>query len=481
MDNKDTKGISINKNENFSDWYTELIQKSELGDYTDVSGCIVFRPRSYSIWEKIMDLVNQRIKKLGVKNVYFPLFIPEKFLLKESDHVKGFSPEVAWVTQAGDTKLKERLAVRPTSETIMYPSFSKWIRSYRDLPLKINQWSNVVRWEFKHPVPFFRTREFLFNEGHTVFATKKEAEEEGPKIIAMYKEILEDHMAIPSFFGKKTEKEKFAGAEYTLTLETYLPNGRAIQGPDFHHDGQIFSKAFDIKFLDENGKEQYVYQNTWAISTRMLGIMFALHSDDKGLVLPPKLVDEKIGIVPIIFEDSKKKVLAKAQEIKKMLNNYGAFIDDREDYSPGWKFSEMELKGIPIRIEIGPKDLTKKQVIVVKRNTSQKKEVKISQLKKVIPQLLDEIQKELYKSAEKLMKDNIVSANSFKDVLKLINNNKIVLAPLCSNIECEDNLKDKTGGAKVLNIPPEQSNLKGKKCIICNKDANYIAYIGKSY
>lgn len=480
MSNKENKGITVKKKENFSDWYTELIQKAELGDYTEVSGCMILRPRSYAIWEKVMGLVDERLKKLGIKNVYFPLFIPEKFLTKESAHVKGFNPEVAWVTQVGDTVLKERLAIRPTSETIMYPSFSKWIHSYRDLPLKTSQWNNVVRWEFKHPVPFFRTREFLWNEGHTVFATKKEAEDEGQKIIAIYKDVLENYMAIPSFFGKKTEKEKFAGAEYTLTLETYLPNGRAIQGPDFHHDGQIFSKAFNIKFLDENSKEQYAYQNTWAISTRMLGVMFALHSDDKGLVLPPKLVDEKIGIIPILFEDSKKKVLAQAQNIKKMLSNYGAFIDDREEYSPGWKFSEMELKGTPLRIEIGPKDLAKKQVIVIKRNNLQKKAIKISQLKKIIPKLLDKIQKELYQTAEKLMKDNMASANNFKDTLKLINNNKIVLAPMCSNTNCEDNLKDKTG-AKVLNIPLQQPNLKGKKCIICNKEANYIAYIGKSY
>jgi prolyl-tRNA synthetase len=480
MNNKDTKGITIKKNENFSDWYTELIQKSELADYTDVSGCIVFRPKSYAIWEKIVSLVDQRIKKLGVKNVYFPLFIPEKYLSKESTHLKGFNPEVAWVTQAGNTELKERLAVRPTSETIMYPSFSKWIRSYNDLPLKTNQWNNVIRWEFKHPVPFFRTREFLWNEGHTVFATKKEAEKEGPKIIAAYKDVLDNYMAIPSIFGKKTEKEKFAGAEYTLTLEIYLPNGRAIQGPDFHHDGQNFSKVFDIKFLDENGKEQYAYQNTWAFTTRMLGVMFALHSDDKGLVLPPKLVDEKVGIIPILFEDSKKKVLAEAKKLKKILNNYGPFIDDRVDYSPGWKFSDMELKGTPIRIEIGPKDLTKKQVIVVKRNTLQKKAVKISQLKKVIPKLLDEIQNELYKKAEKLMKDNIVNSNNFKDTLKFINDKKIVLAPLCSSTECEDNLKDKTG-AKVLNILLQQQNIKDKKCIICNKQADYLAYIGKSY
>ncbi|MAG19982.1 proline--tRNA ligase [archaeon] len=480
MSKKDEKGISISKEKDFSKWYTELIQKADLADYTKVSGCIVFKPKSFAMWEKVMELVNQRIKKLNVKNVYFPLFIPEEYLSKEATHVEGFTPEVAWVTHAGKTKLNERLAIRPTSETIMYPSFSKWIRSYKDLPLKYNQWSNVVRWEFNNPVPFFRTREFLFNEGHTVFATQKEAEAEGPKIIDIYKDILENYMALPNFFGKKTEREKFAGAEYTWSLECYLPNGKAIQGPDFHHDGQIFAKAYDIKFIDKDEKEKYVWQNTWAISTRMLGVMFAMHSDDKGLILPPKMADEKIGIIPILFEDSKKKVLAEAKKIKKILNKYGVFIDDREEYTPGWKFNEIEMSGTPLRIEIGPRDLLKKEVVVVKRNTSKKYTIKISQLTKEIPKLLDEMQNELYEKAEKLLKSNIVKTDNYKDIIKLIKNKKLILAPMCINEECEDQLKDKTT-AKVINIPLEQPSLENKKCIICNKQADYIGYIGKSY
>ncbi|MBW2984422.1 proline--tRNA ligase, partial [Candidatus Woesearchaeota archaeon] len=276
-------GITAKK-ENFSEWYTQVIQKADLADYSDVSGCIVFKPNSYAIWERIVAEVDKRIKKLGVKNAYFPLFIPEKFLKKEQAHVKGFSPEVAWVTQAGGSKLDERLAVRPTSETIMYDSYSKWIRSWKDLPLRLNQWNNVVRWEFKHPVPFLRTREFLWNEGHTAFATKQEAEKEIQDIINMYKEVLEKYLALPGIIGKKTEKEKFAGAEYTVSIELLMPNGRAIQGPDAHSDGQNFAKAFNISFLDQNEKKQYVWQNTWAITTRMLGIMIAIHGDDKGAV-----------------------------------------------------------------------------------------------------------------------------------------------------------------------------------------------------
>jgi len=477
---KKTIGITTSKKENFSKWYTELVQKADLADYTDVSGCIVFKPKAFAIWEKVTELVNNKIKKMKVKNVYFPLFIPEKHLKKEAEFIKGFSPEVAWVTHAGNTKLDERLAIRPTSEAIMYPSFSKWIRSYKDLPLKLNQWSNVVRWEFKNATPFLRTREFIFNEGHTVFATKKEAEAEGPKIIKMYKEILEDYMALPNFFGKKTEKEKFAGAEYTWSLECYLPNGKAIQGPDFHHDGQNFAKAYNIKFIDKDEKEKYVYQNTWAISTRMLGVMFAIHSDDKGLILPPKLAEEKIGIVPILFEDSKKKVLKEANKIKTMLNKYGTFIDDREEYTPGWKFNEMEIKGIPLRIEIGPRDLIKKEVIIVKRNTGEKTTIKISQLKDIIPKLLDEIQNELYEKAEKLLKSNITKTENYKELIKLINNKKLILAPMCLNEKCETQLKDKTT-AKIINIPFEQPSLKNKKCIICKKQANYWGYVGKSY
>ena len=315
---KDTKGLTAEKDE-FSEWFTQIMLKADLADYTDVSGCIVFRPTAYEIWERIKYETDKRFKKLGIQNCYFPLFIPEKSLNKEKEHVKGFSPEVAWVTHAGDTKLNERLAIRPTSETIMYESYSKWIRSWRDLPLKLNQWNNVVRWEFKHPVPFLRTREFLWNEGHTAYATRKEAEAEGKDIIKIYSEICEEFLALPFLVGRKSDKEKFAGAEYTISMEFFMPNGKAIQGPDFHFDGQNFAKAYNIKFLNKEGKEEYVWQNTFAITTRMLGIMFAVHSDSKGLILPPRIAPNKVVIVPILFDDSKEKILKAAKEIKKIL------------------------------------------------------------------------------------------------------------------------------------------------------------------
>jgi prolyl-tRNA synthetase len=478
--NKSQEGLTVKKEENFSEWYTQLITKAELADYTSVSGCIVFRPTSWQIWEKIRDEVDKRLKKMGVKNVYFPLFIPESLLKKEQEHVKGFAPEVAWVTHAGNTKLQERLAVRPTSEAIMYESYSKWIRSWRDLPLKYNQWSNVVRWEFNNPIPFFRTREFIFNEGHTAFATKKEAEEEADKIIGMYKEILENYMAIPGIIGKKTDKEKFAGAEYTMTIENYLPNKKAIQGPDFHHDGQNFAKAYDIKFKDKNGKEDYVWQNTWAISTRMLGVMFALHSDDNGLVLPPKIAYNKIVIIPIGFEKDEK-VMKKAKEIEKQFSKYEPILDDRLEVTPGYKFHEWELKGIPLRIEIGPKDLEKNQVTIISRDNLNKQEVKIKYLDKFVEKELDNIQERLLNNANKLLQSALDKAENLKDALKKIKDQKLVLVPLKNSEKVEDILKEKTNGAKTLNIPLTQPSIKGKKCIISGEQADYWVYVGKSY
>lgn len=478
---KDAKGITAGKDE-FSEWFTQLMIKADLADYAKVSGCIVFKPTSWAIWEKIVGLVNERLKKIGVKNVYFPMFIPESLLVREKEHLKGFTPEVAWVTEAGNTKLSERLAVRPTSEAIMYDSFSKWIRSWRDLPLRYNQWSNVVRWEFKHPTPFLRTREFVFNEGHTVFATKAEAESEKEQIIGMYKDVCENYLALPSLIGRKTDKEKFAGADYTISMEFYMPNGKTAQGPDFHHDGQNFSKAYDIRFSDKDGKEQFAWQNTWAISTRMLGVMFAVHSDSKGLIMPPKVAPNKVVIVPICFDDSKEKVLKKANEINNSLSEYDSLLDDREEYNPGFKFNEWELKGIPIRIEIGPKDLEKESVVLVRRDNGKKESVKIKGLSKKVGEVLEDIQKCLLERAGKLLNGAIVQASSLNELKKFVADKKISLIPLCGKAECEDVLKSETNGAKVLNIPEKQPSGVGKtNCVICGKKAEYFGYVAKSY
>ncbi|MBI2631833.1 proline--tRNA ligase [Candidatus Pacearchaeota archaeon] len=476
---KDVKGITAEKDE-FSEYFTELMIKADLVDYTNVSGCIAFKPVAYSIWEKIKEEVDKRFKEIGIKNVYFPLFIPEKTLMKEAEHFEGFTPEVAWVTRVGDKELNEKLAIRPTSETIMYESYAKWIRSWRDLPLLYNQWNNVVRWEFKNPVPFLRTREFLWNEGHTVYSRKKEAEEERDKILGIYKEVCEKYLAIPSLIGRKSKKETFAGAEYTYSMEFIMPNGKAIQGPDWHHDGQNFAKAYGIKFLNKDGKEEYAYQNTFAITTRILGIMFAIHSDDKGLILPPNIAPNKSVIVPIYFEDSKEKVLKACSVIAKMLKKYGVIFDDRVNYKPGFKFNEWEMKGIPLRIEIGPKEIEKKEVIIIRRDNNKKETVKIKDLKEKINEELEDIQNKLFDKAKKFLYGNFIECSSLNEVKKAIENKKIALAPLSKDEEIEDKLKFETGGAKVLNIPDEQPSVRGK-CIISGKDADYYAYIGKSY
>jgi len=475
------EGLNIRKEENFSEWYQQLILKTNLADYSSVSGCIILRPESYSLWERIVQECDKEFKKAGIKNCYFPLFIPEKSFEKEKDHVVGFTPEVAWVTHAGNTKLNERLAIRPTSEAIMYESYAKWIRSWRDLPLRYNQWNNVVRWEFNNPVPFFRTREFLWNEGHSVFANEKEAVEEGKQIIDIYTRVVGELMALPGILGRKTETEKFAGAVFSEKIHYLLPNGRVIEGPCFHHDGQNFAKAYGIKFLNEKGKEEYAWQNTYAISTRMLGTMLAVHSDNKGLVLPPRIAENKIVIVPIFFGDTKNKILKEAEKIKTNLKEFSPILDEREEFSPGRKFSEWELKGIPLRIEIGPKDLEKKQVIIVKRNDFKKIPIKITSLKKEIPKLLEQIQEELYKKAEIFLNSNAEKTESKSEAIKLIKDKKVVISPFCSSEKCESLIKEETNGAKALFLDPKKTSIKNKKCIMCNKDAKYWLYIGKTY
>jgi prolyl-tRNA synthetase len=480
MAKKEKKEIGITaEKDDFSEWFTQLMIKADLADYTDVSGCIVFKPASYEIWEKIKALCDERFKRIGVQNCYFPLFIPEKLFELEKEHVQGFSPEVAWVTEAGETKLAERLAVRPTSETIMYPSYAKWIRSWRNLPLKFNQWNNVVRWEFKHPVPFFRTREFLWNELHTCLATEKEAMEEGKQILDIYSDVCENYMALYGITGQKTDQEKFAGGVASWKIHYILQSGRVIEGPCFHYDGQNFSKVYNIKFLDESGKDQYVWQNTYAITTRMLGTMFAVHSDDKGLVIPPKMAINQIVIVPILFDDTKDKVLKKAREISGKLRDFNAFVDERENYKPGFKFNEWELKGIPIRIEIGPKDIANDNVIVARRDNGKKETVFCNELTKKIPLILDDIQKNLFEKSKKLFNEKIVRARSLDELKKIIDEKKVGIVPLCKNPECEDMMKAETKGAKALFISEEK--VRAEKCIICSKNADYHVYAGKSY
>lgn len=481
MANKVTKeGLTVKKEENFTEWFVQLMLKAEVADYTSVSGSIAYRPLGYALWEKIKEETDKEFKKIGMQNTYFPLFIPESAFAKESEFVEGFAPEVAWVTHGGNTKLGEKLAIRPTSEAIMYESYSKWIRSHRDLPLLLNQWCNVVRWEFNNPVPFFRGREFLWNEIHSAFATEKEAIAHGEKVIKAYNKITEKLMAVPGIYGKKTEMEKFAGGVFSKKVHSYLPNGRVLEGTCFHHDGQNFAKAYDIKFQDENGKEEYVYQNTHAISTRMLGGMLAMHSDNNGLVIPPKMAPNKIVIVPLLFKGKEAPVLEKAEEIAKELKKFDPILDDRTDVSAGWKFNEWELKGIPIRIEIGPRDIENKEVVAKARIDSEKKPISMSALGKVIPKLLDGMQEKLYKDAGEMMFAAMDETEDLEELKKMVEDKKMVAVPVCSSEDCETKIKTEIGGGKSLWID-EVKSVKGKKCIACSGDAEYSLFFGRTY
>jgi len=480
MEEKKDVGITVKKQEDFSEWYTQAVSKSGLADYSSVSGCMVIRELGYAIWDNIKKICEEKLYKLGIKPAYFPLFIPESLLKKEAAHVKGFSPEVAWVTHGGNTKLGEKLAIRPTSEAIMYDSYSRWIRSWRDLPLRLCQWNNAVRWEFKHPVLLMRTREFLWTEGHTVFATPKEAEKEIKDIMDIWKDVCENYLALYGISGQKTEKEKFAGAVYTQSIEYYSPSGKAAQGPDAHYDGQNFAKAYDIKFIDKDEKIKYPFQNTWAITTRMVGIMVAVHGDNKGLVIPPKIAPNKIVIIPIYTGNEKKKILAEAGKLKDMLKEFNPILDDREEYTPGWKFNEWELKGIPLRLEFGPKDLKEKQAVVVRRDTAKKIPVKLAQLKKTVPKMLADMQDDLFKKSKKMMLDNVVEVKNMDELKKAVKDKKIAKAKFCNETKCEDNIKDKTGGATTRGIPLGSKKPAGK-CVYCSKPAKVWVHIAKAY
>jgi prolyl-tRNA synthetase len=476
----ETIGITVKKEEDFSEWYTQVVVKSGLADYSAVSGCMAIRPLGYAIWDKIKNVCESRLQKMGVQTAYFPLFIPESLLKKEAEHVQGFTPQVAWVTHGGDTKLNEKLAIRPTSEAIMYDSYSKWIRSWRDLPLKLMQWNNVVRWEFEHPTLLLRTREFLWVEGHTAFATKEEAEKEMKEVMALWKDVCENYLALYGILGTKTEKQKFAGAERTETLEYYLPNGKMLQGPDAHYDGQKFAKAYDISFLDKDGITKNVFQNTWAITTRMLGALVAVHSDNKGLVLPPALAPNKAVIVPILFEDSKKEVLVECRKIAAELKEFAPILDDRDGYTPGWKFNEWELKGMPVRIELGPRDLKAKNAVVARRDTGEKKTVAIKDISKAVAEMLEKMQSDLLKNSKRLLEQNFTEPKNMSELVKAIENKKAALIQVCSDSKCEDWIKDKTGGASSRNIPFSTKKAIGK-CIHCGKQAAYFAVFAKSY
>ncbi len=472
-------GITTKKEEDVGEWYREVITKSGLADYTSVSGCIVFKPLSYSIWEKVRQEMDRRFKDIGIENAYFPLFIPEKLLEKEAEHFDGFNPEVAWVTRTGSSELDEKLAVRPTSEAIMYDSYKDWIRSWRDLPHRMNQWNNVVRWEFKHPTPFLRSREFLWQEGHNAYATEEEALDDCEKVLDAYQEICEEYMAIPCIRGRKTDKEKFDGAVDTYSLEHLLPDGQAIQGPDYHYDGTNFAEAFDIKYTDKDGEEKYVYQTTFGFSTRQLGTMFMLHSDDRGLVLPPRVAPTRTVIVPIYHDqDEKEKVMEMVEKVSDRLEK--CRVDDREHKTPGWKFNEWEVKGVPLRIEIGSNEVKEEEVTLVRRDTGEKTTVIMEDLEEVVGKELEEMQKRLFERAKEHMENNIREADDFDELKDIIENEGgFVKAAWCGKQLCEEIVKDETT-AKITNIPFRYDDPEGEKCIRCGEEAKHWVHFAKS-
>ncbi|MCL5122455.1 MAG: proline--tRNA ligase [Candidatus Marsarchaeota archaeon] len=471
----------IKKDENFSEWYVQAVMHSGLFDYGEVSGTLIFRPDGYYIWESIQKAVDPLFKEIGIQNVYFPLFIPKHFLEKEKEHIEGFSAEVAWVTKGGQSELEEELAVRPTSETIMYPAYSKWIRSWRDLPMRYNQWNNVVRWEFKHPTPLLRSREFLWNEGHTVFATREEAAAERDQVLGIYKKVLKEYLALEGIVGQKTDSEKFAGAENTFSIEFVMPDGRISQGPDFHIDGQKFSKAFDITFLDKEGKRQYVYQNTFAISTRMIGIMLGMHGDDKGVIIPPKLARIQVVVVPIYSEQNKAEIIKYADGVKENISkDFRVFVDDSDAYSPGWKFNEWERAGVPVRIEIGKKEMESNSVTLFRRDTFVKESVQVTNLAVSVSKLLQEIHENLYQKSKSLIKTKIIAVENYEKLKDAVKSGYAVKALWCGDKECEAKIKEETA-ARSSNIPfGEQENINGV-CVYCGKPAKHRLNFGKSY
>lgn len=461
----------------FPQWYTDVVLKTEMVDYGPVKGTMVIRPYGYEVWELIQKELNSRFKAEGVKNAYFPLFIPYSFLLKEAEHVEGFAPEVALVTHIGENELPEKLAVRPTSETIICEMYSKWINSYRDLPLKINQWANVVRWE-KTTRPFLRTSEFLWQEGHTTFASEEEAQADAIKMLGVYKEFAENILAIPVIIGKKSEKEKFAGAKSTYTMEAMMLDGKSLQAGTTHNLSNHFAKPFNIQYLDKDNKMKYAQQASWGVSTRLIGAIIMAHGDQRGLALPPKVAPIQAIIIPIAAH--KGGVIEKAQELATRLRNSDIRVEiDNRDNSTGWKFNEWEMKGVPIRIEIGPRDVEKNSVMIARRDSFDKISVPIDGLEQYVKELLNEIQSNMLKKARSFRDSNIVECQTYEELEKAINNGKFVKAMWCGSPECEAQIKEKTAASSRA-MPFDQIPI-GDKCVCCGKEAKTLIYFARAY
>src|SRR6187200_1975265 len=469
------------QSEDFSRWYLDIVRKAELADYSPVKGCMVIRPYGYAIWEHIQRQLDDRFKATGHVNAYFPLFIPESLLMREAEHVEGFAPQVAWVTKGGTEELEEKLIVRPTSETIFGVMYQKWIQSWRDLPVLINQWANVVRWE-KVTRPFLRTTEFLWQEGHTAHETADEAQEETLKILALYKEFCENVLAMPVVDGQKSESEKFAGAARTYSIEALMGDGRALQAGTSHNLGQNFAKAFEIQFQGRDKTVQHAWTTSWGVSTRLIGGVIMTHGDDSGLILPPNVAPYQVVIIPIPRGNWKETVLPKAEAIKAELMRHGVrvMLDDRDAYTPGWKFAEWEMRGVPLRLEIGPKDIEKSQVLLARRDTREKLPTPIDGLATTIVSLLETIQNNLFERAVKFREEHTQRVSSYDEFKSVMEGRPgFVIAGWCGSAECEADIKAETQ-ATLRNIPLASGAAAGS-CVKCGRAAAAEAWFAKAY
>ena len=476
-DNNFVKEIT-NIDEDFAQWYTDIVRKAELADYTDTKGCIAIRPYGYAIWENIQNYTDKKFKETGVQNTYFPVLIPESLLEKEKDHVEGFAPEVAWVTEAGGEKLEEKLCIRPTSETIITTMYSKWLNSWRDLPFVYNQWCNVLRWE-KETRPFLRSREFLWQEGHTIHETEKEARERTLQMLNIYVDVAEKLLAIPVITGLKTETEKFAGADETYTIEAMTYDGKALQSGTSHYFGQNFTKPFDVKFQNRDGKLEYAYQTSWGISTRLIGAIIMAHGDNRGLKLPPRVAPVQIEIIPIA--QHKEGVEEKVSEIYERLKaKFRVEKDFRKQVSPGVKFNDCEMRGIPLRLEMGPRDIENGECVLVRRDTSEKISVKLENLEETISKLLEDIQNNMFEMCKKRMEEKTTEAHTLDEFVEKMNSNQgFIKAMWCGNAECEAKIKELTA-AKSRCMPFVQEKI-DDKCVCCGKPADKYVIWGRQY
>ncbi|WP_213589395.1 proline--tRNA ligase [Paenibacillus sp. FSL W8-0186] len=469
------------QSEDFSRWYIDVIKKADLMDYSPVRGCIVFKPDGYEIWEHIQEELDRRFKETGHRNAYFPLFIPESFFQKEKEHVEGFNPELPWVTEAAGEKLEERLAIRPTSETMIGHMYEKWIQSYRDLPVLINQWANVVRWE-KRTLPFLRTSEFLWQEGHTAHENEQEAREETMQMLEIYRDFVENYLAIPVIVGQKTPSEKFAGAVDTYSIEAMMKDGRAVQAGTSHYLGTNFAVAFNIQYLNRDNVQEYVHTTSWGVSTRLIGSLIMVHGDDRGLALPPKVAPKQVMIIPIGPPKTRDAVVGRADELFAQLKKAGIRVgmDDRADVRPGWKFNEYEMRGVPVRLEIGPRDMENGVCVLVSRISGEKKVVQQDNLVEEVQAMLEQVHNEMYERAKSFRDEHFYSVETLDEMKASIEEKRgFTLAGWCGSEACERHVKDETG-ATSRNIPFEPATKKSK-CLVCGEEAEHTVVFARAY